>query len=231
MKGYDQRWEEILTSAAGLFCAKGYDAASIRDLSRATGTSLAGLYYYFPSKEHLLYELQKDAFVTLIARASERLAAERDPVGRLRAVIASHLAYSLEEPARMKVLSREMDTLQGPRQSEIAALKRRYYKLCVGVVEQIRRAHRLHGLNSRLALMSLFGMMNWLYTWHNPQRDPAAENLSEQMAAIFLHGILQKETYERNRSNSGRKATGRVPRRAGHRGSGNGRSASQRLHL
>ncbi|MGH8631833.1 MAG: TetR/AcrR family transcriptional regulator [Burkholderiales bacterium] len=187
---YDRRLAEILAHATRVFCDRGYDAASIRDISRATGTSLAGLYYYFRSKEELLYLIQKDAFETLIARLQRRLQAERDPVARLRAVIANHLGYFLEHREGMKVLSHEADTLKGPHQAEIAALKRRYYHACMAVVEQVRRARRLRGLNPRLALLSLFGMMNWIYTWHKPEVDPGAGALSDQMASIFLGGIL-----------------------------------------
>ena len=65
---YDRRLAEILAHATEVFCDKGYDAASIRDISRASGTSLAGLYYYFRSKEQLLYLIQRDAFETLLSR-------------------------------------------------------------------------------------------------------------------------------------------------------------------
>ena len=37
--------------ATEVFYKKGYEGASMRDLSRASGMSLAGLYYYFESKE------------------------------------------------------------------------------------------------------------------------------------------------------------------------------------
>ncbi len=190
---YDRRLAEILAHATEVFCHKGYDAASIRDISRASGTSLAGLYYYFQSKEHLLYLIQKDVFETLQARLEERLKGLADPVERLRAVISSHLSYFLGHRERMKVLSHESDTLKGPYQTEIAALKRRYYRTCLGVVEEVREARGLRRLNPRLAVLSLFGMMNWIYTWHKPAVDPAAGALSEQMASLFLDGILGKE--------------------------------------
>ena len=51
---FEQRLGEILEHATGVFYEKGYDAASMRDLSRATSMSLAGLYYYFESKEDAL---------------------------------------------------------------------------------------------------------------------------------------------------------------------------------
>jgi AcrR family transcriptional regulator len=52
---YDRRLAEILAHATEVFCEKGYEGASMRDLSRASRMSLAGLYYYFESKERLLY--------------------------------------------------------------------------------------------------------------------------------------------------------------------------------
>jgi Tetracyclin repressor-like, C-terminal domain len=35
----------------------------------------------------------------------------------------------------------------------------------------------------------LFGMMNWIYTWHNPRVDADAKELAKQMGDIFLGGI------------------------------------------
>jgi hypothetical protein len=48
---YDRQLAKILEHATAIFYEKGYEGASIRDLSRASGMSLAGLYYYFESKE------------------------------------------------------------------------------------------------------------------------------------------------------------------------------------
>jgi len=56
---FDRRLSEILIHATNVFCEKGYEGASMRDLSRASGMSLAGLYYYFESKERLLFLIQK----------------------------------------------------------------------------------------------------------------------------------------------------------------------------
>jgi AcrR family transcriptional regulator len=195
---YDRRLAEILTCAAGLFCEKGYDAASIRDLSRLSGVGLSGLYYYFKSKEELLYLIQKDAFETLIARATASLTAAHGASARLRALVDSHVSYFLEQPERSKVLSHEDDTLRGPLSNEIASLKRAYYRLAKAVVEEVYREAGRAGVNSRVAVLSLFGMMNWMYTWHNPRRDPGPAVLGGQLAAIFLQGVSQERNGNRN---------------------------------
>src|SRR5947209_11381085 len=131
---FDKRLAEILTHATDVFCEKGYEGASMRDLSRATGISLAGLYYYFESKEKLLYLIQKHAFSTIVERLRERLAGMRDPEQRIRVFIQNHLEYFLANQKAMKVLSHEDEALKGEFGAEIAAIKREYYRICLALV-------------------------------------------------------------------------------------------------
>ncbi len=69
---FDRRLNEILSHATDVFCDKGYEGASMRDLSRASGMSLAGLYHYFGSKERLLYLIQKHTFSTIVEELKKR---------------------------------------------------------------------------------------------------------------------------------------------------------------
>jgi hypothetical protein len=39
-------------------------------------------------------------------------------------------------------------------------------------------------------VLSLFGMINWIHTCHNPRVDADAGVLSGQMSGIFLNGLL-----------------------------------------
>src|SRR5579864_6585904 len=88
---YDQRLSEILAHATQVFDEKGYEGASMRDLSRATGMSLAGLYYYFDSKEKLLYLIQRHTFTTILERLRRRLDGVIEPEARIRVFILNHL--------------------------------------------------------------------------------------------------------------------------------------------
>src|SRR5262245_13015643 len=188
---FDRRLGEILQHATEVFCEKGYDGASMRDLSRATRMSLAGLYYYFESKERLLYLIQKHTFSTIVARLRERLKQVEDPEQRVRVFIHNHVEYFLANQEAMKVLSHEDEALKNGFGSEIAGIKREYYRICVSLVEDLTRAKGLKlAVSPRLAVLSLFGMMNWIYTWHNPRIDADAEELAQQMGDVFLKGIL-----------------------------------------
>jgi len=160
----------------------------MRDLSRASGMSLAGMYYYFESKERLLYLIQKHTFTTIMERLRERLQDESDPDQRIRIFILNHLEYFLANQKAMTVLSHEDDVLKNNLGAEIAALKREYYRICLELMDNYKRARGLE-FSSRVAVLSLFGMMNWLYTWYNPRVDGDADELARQMGDTFLQGI------------------------------------------
>lgn len=192
---FEQRLSEILEYATNVFYEKGYDAASMRDLSRASGMSLAGLYYYFESKERLLYLIQKHTFETVLRTLRERLELVNSPEERVRSFISNHLEYFLANRKAMTVLSHEDDTLNGAFGAEVLALKREYVHLGISLVEDLRSAKPYFAnVNSRVAVLSLFGMMNWIYTWHNPRVEADAADLARQMSHIFLNGVLNPET-------------------------------------
>lgn len=161
----------------------------MRDLSRASGMSLAGLYYYFQSKERLLFLIQKHTFTTIVDRLKTRLANVSDPEQRIRIFILNHLEYFLANQAAMKVLSHEDDALRNGFASEVAAIKREYYRICVGLLDELKREQGLQ-FSTRIAVLSLFGMMNWIYTWHNPRVDADAEELARAMSDMFLRGVM-----------------------------------------
>jgi TetR/AcrR family transcriptional regulator, cholesterol catabolism regulator len=185
---FDRRLSEILTHATEVFCKKGYEGASMRDLSRASGMSLAGLYYYFESKERLLFLIQKHTFSTIVEQLKFRLEGVTNPEQKIRIFILNHLEYFLANQAAMKVLSHESGVLKNGYGSEVAAIKREYYRIASGLLEELKRERTLQ-VSTRIAVLSLFGMMNWIYTWHNPRVDADAEHIAREMGDIFLRGV------------------------------------------
>ena len=188
---FAQRLGQILTHATDVFDEKGYEGASMRDLSRASGMSLAGLYYYFESKEKLLYLIQRHAFTTILDRLRRRLEGVNDPEERIRVFIANHLEYFLANQKAMKVLSHEDEVLKNGYGAEIAGIKREYVRTCVGLMDEFRGKKGLQ-FSSRTAALSLFGMMNWIYTWYKARLDGDADELAREMGDIFLHGLSNR---------------------------------------
>ncbi|HEY9429137.1 MAG TPA: TetR/AcrR family transcriptional regulator [Gemmatimonadaceae bacterium] len=186
----DQKLEGLLSSAAREFAQRGYDRTSMRDLARASGVSLAGVYYYVQSKEELLFLIQSRNFEAVIAGMRDALRGVTDPVERLQRFIDNHLDYFVSHMAEMKVLSREADALDGEFLQRVNDMKRQYTRALMDVLADIEKTHGPAHANRRVAAYSLFGMMNWIYTWYDPLGDVGVELLSQNICRLFLGGYV-----------------------------------------
>ncbi len=86
--------ERIFSATLKISNRKGFQAMSMRDLSRETHLSMGALYSYFASKEELLAMLQNQRRAITRRILDERIAQESNPAARLRAAILTHLYLS-----------------------------------------------------------------------------------------------------------------------------------------
>jgi len=187
---YDETLQKILKCSAKIFAEKGFHHTSVRDISRATKMSLSGLYYYFTTKEELLYLIQERCFLTLLQRWEQAMAADVDVRARIRAFAENHLSFFLHNMPEMKVMAHEDESLTGEFNEKILVLKRRYVKVIMDLMGELQEQEGAKGIDLRLATFTLFGMMNWIYTWYQPKRDLALPQLVEQMLRIYFFGLL-----------------------------------------
>src|SRR6266446_522086 len=183
MRPYDERLDHLLARAARVFADKGYHPTTMRDLSAASGMSLAGMYYYVRGKEDLLALIQERCFTQVLEGARQAVASATDPQERLQAFIRHHVSFFAQHMAEMKVLSHEAS----PR--GVSAIKRRYVDLLESILKEA--APEQSGPDRSAATYILFGMMNWIYNWYDPAGaiDPA--RLADLMASIFLGGFVE----------------------------------------
>jgi TetR/AcrR family transcriptional regulator, cholesterol catabolism regulator len=201
----EAKLQHILRHSAQIFAELGFEGASMRDISRLTGVSLSGLYYYFESKQKLLYLIQNTTFKFILGRLQLRLDHVYNPEARLRILVRNHVEYFLSHPNEMKVLSHEEGALEPPFRDEVSSIKRRYYALAREIFDSLAAEGLAENLNPRIAVLSLFGMMNWVYKWHNSKIDPTAEELSDGIVNIFLRGVLRAPAEEDALSGAGRR--------------------------
>src|SRR6478672_8668726 len=138
---YDQKLEFILRNAARIFAEKNYHSTTMRDISRATNVSLAGLYHYCKSKEELLFLIQDNCFGRVLEHLEERLAEIVDPVDKLRIFIENHLSFFAANMAEMKVLSHEAESLQGDLHMHVSTRKEKYTKLARTILSEVQDEH------------------------------------------------------------------------------------------
>ncbi|MBN2489922.1 MAG: TetR family transcriptional regulator [Planctomycetes bacterium] len=188
---YDERLNRILEAATSLIASEGYGNASMRAVARVAGVSLAGLYHYFDSKEKMLFLIQFRTFSSLLARLRENLHGVADPVEQLRVLVRTHVAHFAHDMAALNVCSHELDSLREDAYDEVFRVRHEYYDLARGIVDRILERHGGgRNFDGHIAVMSLFGTLNWLYRWYDPKQGRSVGTVANQITEQFLTGIL-----------------------------------------
>ena len=188
---YDQKLEHILRTSARIFAEKSYHSTSMRDIARATGVSLVGLYHYCKSKEELLFLIQDHCFGRVLERFEERIEGIDDPLAKLHIFIDNHLSFFAANMAEMKVLSHEAESLEGELHLHVSTKKERYARLARKILREIQRqTPGGTGVDLTIATYALFGMMNWIYNWYDPGGKLSVNQLTDNITRLFLNGFL-----------------------------------------
>lgn len=187
---HDQKLEFILRTAARIFAEKSYHSTSMRDISRETNVSLAGLYHYCRSKEELLFLIQDNCFGRVLERLEKQLEEIEDPVARLSTFIENHLSFFAANMAEMKVLSHEAESLRGDLHAHVSTRKDNYTKLARRILQEVQDASESkQPVDLTVATYALFGMMNWIYNWYDPQGKLKVHDLAQHLTQLFLGGF------------------------------------------
>lgn len=195
---YDQKLEFILRNASRIFAEKGYHSTTMRDISRETEMSLAGLYHYFKSKDELLFLIQDNCFGRVVERLEERLTKSSNPIEKLSIVIENHLSFFVANMAEMKVLSHEAESLEGEKYEHVAGKKQEYTSLVRNILAEINKqnSNGKGKVDLTVATYALFGMMNWIYNWYDPKGKLKVSDLSHNITNLFLRGFLAENSTE-----------------------------------
>ncbi|HJN80650.1 MAG: TetR/AcrR family transcriptional regulator [Phycisphaerales bacterium] len=187
---FETRRDHILHAATHVFAQYGYEKASMRTIAKAADVSLAGLYHYFERKEQLLFVMQFRVFSSLLSNLRERLVGVDEPRDRLCTMIRAHVTYFAEHMAELKVCSHELDSLEGETYDQAREIRLAYYGLTREIIVSIIELDPPdYPLDLHVATMSLFGTLNWLYRWWNPNGPTSPKAVATQITNQFLAGI------------------------------------------
>lgn len=188
MTAYDARREKLLSAAANVFAARGFAGTSMRELARASAMSLSGMYYYVKSKDDLLFLIQKSCFEQVAEGARDAVDGARGPDARLAAFVRHHIRFFASHMAEMKVLAHEAESLSGAMLGQIRALKRGYVDFLQSLLAELDGNDGARRTQRHVAAYTLFGMMNWMYTWYDPEGPVGVDELADSITRLFLNG-------------------------------------------
>ena len=185
-----ERHRQILEIAARIIREKGFEAASMNEITAACGLTKGGLYHHIRSKEHLLLEIMHYGMDLFEEEVLAKVLAIADPVERLKECMARNIRLVADHRSKeVTIILHEHATLTGEALVQINARKKRYVRFVESSIAEAIRDGRFRPVDPKVAAFSFLGTILWLYKWYRPDGEISKERLAEQMTDLFFRGL------------------------------------------
>jgi AcrR family transcriptional regulator len=186
--GFDAQRVAIRDAAARLFAEKGYSSASIAELARACGISKALMYHYYRDKEDLLADIAMSYVDRLAAIVDEVAAQQLPPAAHLRRLVEAFMTEYEHSGARHRVLVQDVKYLERTHRRRVLARQRKVVDGFAAAIAPLA-PEATRGQLAKPLTMTLFGMINWTFTWLKDRGPLTYADMAPLVADLFLGGI------------------------------------------
>lgn len=179
--------ERILVAAAHLFRKKGYKGTTVRDIAEAVGIQSGSLFHHFATKEEMLLEIMREAFLSICIAHEKVLATEPDPVKQLRALIAEELEAILSDERRDYHAVLYFDWREAPEAAmpELNRLRKRFKSCWLSALQSCDEAGQLR-CPPDIAEHIINGALRGVMTWFRKGGKYTTEQFSDLFAHLFI---------------------------------------------
>ena len=190
---FTERLNKICRTSAQLIHKKGFSNTTMRDIARATGMSLGGLYHYFTNKEDLLFQILKNYMGIILIDLERGLVTISSPREQVAFILQRHIDLYFQHIYESKCLLHEREYLNGKHLAIIKKRERRYFEICRNVINRLCKDADCRFINSNVLTFSFFALGNWIYQWYDPKGPISPRDLARQLTQFFLRGVYGKK--------------------------------------
>lgn len=195
IKERERRKNRVYTVATKTLWQKGYDKTSIRDIAKATDMTTAGLYYYFKSKEELLFQILKGHIDDMLAEIEKIPVDPIKPLDTIKAYIQLEVSTNGNDKYRKKLMLTDDQCLTGEWYDHIKTKQRQYINFWRKALKTYCLQEGLSTENIAVDAHCLIGMCVWLYRWYDPKGKIQPEALALKIFEIFIFGLSNKRDH------------------------------------
>jgi len=182
-----KRIMKLAKIAAELFGTKGYLETSIDDIAAAARVTKGGVYHYFGSKTEILYFICSTYVDLDLENLEQSLAGIKGSVEKIKFIIFRHIEHYAAREYGAKTLLHEAHCLPPKYFKQVKEREKQYFRIVSRVLSEYLGPRARKDVVTALAF-TLFGMLNWIYSWYDPRKPLKPKELSKLIFEIFTKG-------------------------------------------
>jgi AcrR family transcriptional regulator len=181
----------ILSAAAHLFRAKGYERTTVRDLAQEVGIQSGSIFHHFRTKEDILREVMIDVILFNTERMEQAVAAAASASDKLYALIRCELVSITGDTGEaMAVLISEWRCLGEESQHYILGLRAKYEALWLQVLERLKAEGAIRpDVDAFVLRRFLTGALGTANYWYNPKGPMDIDAIARQALMMVIKDV------------------------------------------
>ncbi|HWD23526.1 MAG TPA: TetR/AcrR family transcriptional regulator [Burkholderiales bacterium] len=183
-----QKKQALLQEAVRVFNQRGYANASLEDVARNLNITKAALYYYFRSKQEILYECYCMSFDVWDEALEHAIAHGRNGRERVEIYVRRYIALGLGV-LLPTINVREQEALAPEFRQKLARRRRTRRNLLRQIIADGIKDGSIRDCDPRIAVSVIAGAISWLFRVYRPDGDLSVEDFANQAVHLLLNGL------------------------------------------
>jgi AcrR family transcriptional regulator len=179
---------DILKSAAKAFRRLGYHGATVEQIAAALHMKKGNLYYYFKNKEEILFACHQYSLDQLLQLLDDIQDSSLRPDEKLRRLVVAFVHTILDE-LHGTALFLELEALTPAHLKAVIVRRDAFDHGVRRVLTEGMEAGVFTRGNPKLLAFALFGAVNWIPRWYNPEGASSSQEIAELFAEFFINGL------------------------------------------
>lgn len=185
--------ELILKAAAKVFREKGYAQTTLSDIAALADTYSGSMYYYFPSKDHLVEEVLNIGTTSVSDVVMKRLSKVKkdgDAIGRIRLALETHLYQMLKRDDFIVAYWKIIDQVPAEIHKRHSKLPRSYGKFWQDLIVEGQKSGQLRSdLDPNIVRLLLVGSSIYTLMWFHDEGPLSVEDVAGVLIEMFFNGM------------------------------------------
>ncbi len=198
-----QKRDTFIDAAVELFDERGYHLTSMDDLAAEVGAAKGTLYYYFSSKEEILYLIHDQYIERLLANSQslQDTPVHRSATHALEIFVTELLNVMSSYERHVRVFLENHREVPEPFRSQLASKRLRYFTSLKDILDRGVQSNEFRPMDSEMLTSSILAMCSGgfrhviqAYAEDRPRAatvtDPAA--MAQSIISVIVSGIRQQ---------------------------------------
>jgi len=179
---------DILKSASAAFRKLGYHGATVEQIATALHMNKGNLYYYFKSKEEILFACHEYSHDRLQELLEQTCRGTAPPEAKLRRLIHAAVHVILDELHGTALLV-DLEALTPAHRRAVIERRDKFDHGMRMIIEEGITTGVFKTANPKLIGFAMLGAINWIAKWFNPNGPSTSDEIANRFADYLIAGL------------------------------------------